>query len=216
MDERVEHTRLRDALLRLRDVTLTLPDGTGMGPITWEVLRGRRICVSCASDAQWDALVALLTGQLQPASGGLQEIVPVKVQTDVHLRDTLDLNQSIRDYLHSPDAPEYVWLDRRRRALWVLIDLLGISPDMTRRPLKMEGATVYDKYWALRFMLSRAELLIGREIFQIEDARVRTAFRSRWHDFPGTLIVGDLGATLPGPCDTRVRIDAVGSCSIAG
>lgn len=203
----------RRLVLRLVGACLALPGGPQIGPIDWELERGRRIRVYCESDAHWDAFVALLSGQRYPTAGALEEIHTVRVQTDQHLRESMNLNQTIDDFLHSPDAPETVWLDGRRRALWVLVDQLGITPAMTRRPLKLHGPEVQARYWALRFLLSQADLVIGREVLRIADPDVQTALRRRWNDLPGALVVGESGASLPGPVDGWVRLDAHGAFS---
>jgi hypothetical protein len=111
-----------------------------------------------------------------------------------------------------------VWIEGRRRALWVLVDALGISPAMTRRTLKLLGPAEQHKVWVLRFLLSQAELVLGREIFRSDDAQVQTALRRRWGDLPGALVAavphdapdGD----LPGPVHAWVHLDAAGHFSL--
>ncbi len=211
-----EEDRLRRVLYELRGVVAAAPGGGRLGPLDWVVVRGRRVGVSCAAPAQWQGLCDLLTGRRAPLSGRLEERETVTVQTDANLQEMLNLNQSISDYLNSTDAPEYVWLENRRRSLWVLIDLLGISPAMTRRPVKMESPALQRKYWALRFMVSRAELLLGREVFAIGDPAVQKALRSRWSDFPGALIACRGEGPLPGQTDAELTIDGEGGAALTG
>jgi hypothetical protein len=196
--------------------TGTEPEAVRVGPVDWALHKGDRAVVSCHYPAQWDALSGLLTGLVKPLSGSLEEIGTVTVQTDSNLKNSLDLNRSIGDYLHSPDAPEFVWLEKRRKVLGVLLDRLEISPSMTRRPLKHESQAVRDKFWALRFMVSRAQLLLGSGIFRLPDASIRAALALRWGDFPGALIVegGAPGASFPGILDTRVEVDEQGRVSV--
>lgn len=194
----------------------TEPEAVCVGPVDWALHKGDRAVVSCHDPKQWDALSGLLTGLARPLSGSLEEIGRVTVQTDSNLKNSLELNRSIGDYLHSPDAPEFVWLEKRRRVLGVLLDRLELSPSMTRRPLKHESQAVRDKFWALRFMVSRAQLLLGSGIFRLPDASIRASLALRWGDFPGALIVeeGVPGASFPGFLNTRVEVDDQGRVSV--
>lgn len=198
------------ALLRLREVTLLLPGSGSIGPITWALERRRRIGVRCASEAQWEVFCSLLSGQAAPRGGIVDEWDGVTVQTDVHLRAGLSGNATLDEFLDAPEAPEFVWLDGRRRSMMVLVDLLGITPSMRRRPLKLAPPGTADKVWALRFTLSQASVLIGRELFRCPDPLVQDVLRRRWADWPGTVLVGLDGSVVPGPLDGWVRIDAEG------
>jgi hypothetical protein len=209
-----ESRPFRRPLLTLREVRVSPADAPPLGPMSWSLHRAERVHVDCAAPGQWEALEALLSGQREPDGGTLEELEPVVVQSDRHLREALDLNRSINDYLHSPDAPEHVWIEQRRRVLWVLVDLLGIAPSMIRQPLKKEDPAVLDKYWALRFMISRADLLLGREIFALPDPAVRATLRRRWGDLPGAVVVGAPLEALPGDVQTRVRFDAQGRFTV--
>lgn len=206
-------TSIRRVVYRLDAVRVSLPQGAAIGPITWDIERGRRIGVRCADPAQWETLVALLTGQQRPDAGHVEELSPVTVQTDLRVRESIHPNLILQDYLHSPDAPEFVWLDGRRRSLEVLVDVLGISPAMTRRALRYGPPELFDKVWAMRFMLSRAHLLLGREVFAIADPQVREALRRRWADFSGTLLACSEASGLPGEPERWVAFDAQGGFS---
>lgn len=206
---------MRRILYTLRDVVIPVQGSPPLGPIQWSVPLGCRVGVSFPSPAHWAALTDLLTGRIRPQSGTLEEIGQVLVQTDGNLKESLDLNRSIADYLHSADAPEFVWLENRRRVLWVLVDRLGILPSMTRKPLKLETPAVRDKFWALRFMLSRAQLLIGNEIFQLADDRIRESLGMRWADFPGALIAAEGPRGPPGALTGRVRMESDGRFVLA-
>lgn len=201
------------ALYRLREVTLLLPGRGTIGPITWTVPRRRRIGVRCANDAQWEVLRSLLTGQAVPRGGLLDEAEGVTVQSDTHLRAALHRNDTLQEFLDAPETPEFIWLAGRRRSLMVLVDLLGITPAMRRRPLKFSSSGTEDKVWALHFVLSQASVLVGREVFRCPDPLVREALRRRWGDWPGTLIAGLDAEPLPGPLDGWARIDADGHFS---
>lgn len=201
---------IRRVLYRLEAVRVRPPQGAPIGPISWDIVRGRRIGVRCADPAQWETLAALLCGLQRPEEGHVEELSPVTVQTDLRVRETIHPNLILQDYLHSPDAPEFVWLDGRRRSLEVLVDGLGISPAMTRRAVRYGPPDLFDKVWALRFMLSRAHLLLGRDVFAIADPQVRGAMRRRWKDFPGTLLACPVAPGLPGEPDLWVAFDADG------
>ncbi|HKI99546.1 MAG TPA: hypothetical protein VKB51_13820 [bacterium] len=203
----------RETLYRLREVQALLPGEGSIGPITWAVRRGQRIGVRCASDAQWETLRALLTGERSPVSGWLDEVTPVTVQTDAHLRKVLRPGDSLQDFLDGPDAPEFVRLEGRRHSLMVLVDLLDITPAMRRCVFKFGSPSLLERVWALRFLISRADVLIGREVFRIADPPVRVALRRRWGDWPGTLIAGEGDQPLPGALDGWARLDAEGHFS---
>jgi hypothetical protein len=202
----------RHTLYRMRQALARLPGGATIGPIDWELKRGRRIGVRC-TDAQWEAFRSLLTGERSPAGGVLDEVTPVTVQTDVRLRRLLTPNSCLQDFLDSPDAPEFVWLDGRHHSLMVLVDLLELTPRLRRRPMKLGSAELVDRVWALRFVLSQADLLLARELFGSEDPLVHAALRRRWADWPGALVVGQGERPLPGPLDGWVRFDAEGRFS---
>jgi len=204
----------RRTLYDLRAVTVLLPRGGTLGPLTWRVERGRHVRVTFADEEQWQGLVALLTGQAAPRTGRMEEVLPVTVQTDARLRENLNPNLTVNAFLESPDAPEHVWLSGRRRALLVLVDLLGFTPALRRRPLKHIPPEMQERFWALRFMISRAHLLIGRDLFRSTDALLREALRRRWNDLAGTLIVAESEQPLPGPVDTWLHIDAEGAVTV--
>ncbi|MBI3991772.1 MAG: hypothetical protein HY342_00750 [Candidatus Lambdaproteobacteria bacterium] len=201
-------------LLSLRDVVLQDAGGARTEPFSLDIHEAERLHMQCARDGWRDRLVQVVSGQTKPAQGSLLEVVPVLVQSDANLRATLDLNRSLADYLHSEDAPEFVWLEQRRRSLQVLVDLLGIAPADTRRPLKLQSAQTVTRYWVLRFLLSRAQLLIGSEIFRLDDAQIRAAMARRWPDLPGAVLVCAPREALPGPVDTTLHLDADGTARI--
>ena len=150
--------------------------------------------------------MALLSGQLPVRTGRMEEVVPVTVQTDRRVRERLNPNGTVNDFLESPDAPAHVWLQGRRRDLLVLVDLLGLEPALRRRPFKHLAPDEQNRVWGLHFMISRAGLLIARDLFRLEDALLREALRRRWGDFSGTLVAAEGALPLPGPVDTWVRI----------
>ena len=211
-----EFVSLRRILYELHAVAVTLPGGGSIGPITWRLERARHVRVTCADDAQWLGLVALLSGQRAPSSGRLEEVVPVTVQTDVRVREKLDPNRTVAQFLESPDAPEHVWLEGRRRDMLVLVDLLGLSPALRRRPFKHLPPEVQERVWALHFMISRANLLMGRDLFRLTDPILREVLRRRWSDLSGTLVAAESAPPLPGPVDTWLRIAPDGSVSVTG
>jgi hypothetical protein len=192
-------------LIRLQGVRLGSGDATSP-IIDWPLHESERIWLDCPVPSWQAELEAILTGAAKPQDGYLEELSTITVQTDTHQRNTLNRNQSIADFLDSPDTPAHVWLQNRRRALGVLVDLLGITPAMTRRPLKMEPPPVAERLWVLRFLLSRAELLLGSDIFQLQDAAIRSALARRWEDIPGCIVASCARESLPGPVDTVVRI----------
>lgn len=196
-----------DPLLTLRDVRLGR-EGAQSPPLSWTLHAAERIAVDCADRAWREELVAILSGSRAPAVGHLQEARTITVQTDTHLWETMALGRSIHDYLEAPDMPRHVRLGDRRRALWVLLEQMEITPAMTRRPLKLEPPVVPRRFWAVRFLLSRAQLLIGDEIFREQDEPLRAGLRRRWHDLPACVVAFAPPHLLPGPVDTRVRITA--------
>lgn len=205
------HLRHGRTLLTARDIVLNLEGGRVVGPWNGSIQMGQRIGVRTAFPEQWEALAEVLTGQRVPEKGRLEEIEQVRAQSDVNIKASLDLNRSITDFLHSPDAPEFVWLEGRRKVLWVLLDALEIRPDMTRMALKLIPEDILDKFCALRFMVSRAEVLVGREIFASHDEAVRKALSRRWLDFTGTVIAAEShSGALPGHVDAWWIIDGEG------
>ncbi len=201
-------------LYRLREVMIPLSDGGQLGPIDWDVEKHRRIAVSCADPEHWDALMDFLTGLLPPISGDVMERESLIVQTDRNLLENMKLNRPITDFLNAPDAPKTLWLDHRVRSTGILLERLELTPKSIRRDVILESETVRDKFWALRFMLSHADLLIGREIFQIEDPPVRDCLRMWWGGFQGVLIGCEDGGALPGAVDTRFRTGRDGGVTI--
>jgi hypothetical protein len=213
METRSVAARPRPTLYDLHSVTVALPQGGRIGPIDWRLQRGRRIAVRCASEAQWEAFRALLTGAVTPRSGAIEEITPVTVQTDARLREALRPNATIQDFLDSPDAPEFIWLGGRHHTLMVLVDLLDITPRLRYRSIKLLAPELVERALALRFVASRANLLLGREVFQIADAKVQEALRRRWGDWPGSVLACEGERPLPGPTDGWVQFDPDGRFS---
>ncbi len=200
-------------LLTFRDAVIPTAGGSKLGPIQWVLQRGERVCVESALPGAFEALAAVLMGQARPSAGFVEELETVVTQSDAHLRETLDLNRSIQDLLQKPEFPPFVWLEGRRRSLGVLMDRLALAPNRLRMPLKMEPPEVVDRFVALRFILSRADLLIGREVFACPDEPVRKALRARWDEFPGAVVAGGDPGSLPGKTGTRVVISAEGTFS---
>lgn len=197
-------------LLSFHDVIVRGPEGLQVGPITWEIARPGRIWLECEHPRLLELLVGLLTGEKQPAAGRMRESGGITVQTDAHLKSALNPNRTIADFLHSPEAPEYVWIEQRRRSVGVLLERLGLSPQHLRRPLKMASEAVTLKYLALRFLTSRADLLIGGEIFRTADPLIQAGFRMRWADIASVVIVAAPRELLPGAVTHHARLDAAG------
>jgi hypothetical protein len=198
-----------DPLLTLHDVEVGR-EGVRSAPLNWTLHSAERIALDCPDGAWREDLVAILTGSRPPARGYLQEARTITVQTDTHLWESMALSRSIQDYLEAPDMPQHVRLGDRRRALWVLLDQMEITPAMTRRPLKLEPPVVQRRFWAVRFLLSRAQLLIGDGIFREQDGPLRAGLQRRWPDLTACVLALAPPHLLPGPVDTRVRLSAEG------
>lgn len=209
-----DRTQVGLRLYRLREVMIPLPDGGRLGPIDWDVEKDKRVGVSCADAEHWDALMDFLTGLLPPISGEVDEREALVVQTDRNLLKNMKLTHPITDFLNAPDAPKTLWLDHRVRSTGLLLERLELTPKNIRQDIQLVSATVRDKFWALRFMLSHADLLMGREVFQIEDPPVRECLRMWWSDFQGVLIACEDVGTLPGAVDIRFRTGGDGSVTI--
>jgi len=203
-----------EPLLSLLHVVVRTPAREEVGPITWEIGRPSRTWLEVALPGHLEALVGLLSGRLQPVRGQMREHRTVHIQTDAHLRAALRPGHTIDEFLHSPDAPEHVWLEGRRRSLGVLLDRLGFSPHHFRRALRLQPPEVFERYLALRFIVSRAELLIGAELWNSPDPLVRAALAQRWLDFPGAVVVAAPRGALPGPVQFHARLDATGGFSL--
>ena len=207
----MEHqSQFRKTLMTVRELMIPVEGGANLGPITWEMKWNSRVQAQFHSSAQWEGFLGVLSGEVNPRGGSFEEINPIRAQSDRYLLNTLDLNQTIGEFLELPNTPEFVWLKNRRRSLGVLLNTLGITPDLTRRSLKFLDKPVQDKFWVLKFLVSRAELLMGNEIFLLEDPEIQRAFHLRWSDFPGILICGAPEKTLHGPIDTKIFFDSNG------
>ena len=193
---------------------IPLPDGGQLGPIDWDVEKDRRVAVSCADPAHWDALMDFLTGLLPPVSGEVMEKEALIVQTDRNLLKNMKLNHPITDFLNAPDAPKNLWLDDRLRSTGILLERLELNPRSLRRDIVLETEAVREKFWALRFMLSHADLLLGREVFQVENPQIRDCLAMWWDGFQGILIACEDGGTLPGAVDTRLCTGEDGSVTL--
>lgn len=198
-------------LMTLRQMHYRTEAGLWLGPLTWTLGRHERILLEWETPAVLEALFDLLSGRLQPAGGSLEEEHRVRVQSDRHLRELLTPNRTIQDILRTAELPDTIWLEQRRRSRFVVLDRLGLSPHQFRRPFKLESRAVLDKFWAFRFIVSRAELLLGREVFLLEDPAIRQVLRQRWSDFPGTVVCAAPEEVLPGPVTTRAVLHDDGS-----
>ncbi len=201
-------------LLSFRQAVFSGGDGLEIGPMDWYLERGTRVRVEGAHPAATHALFSALAGRLPPLRGAVSEWSEVVVQGDFLLREQLDGGRTIRDYLDGPDVPAYVWLENRRRAIGVLLDKLGLGPQFSRRPLKFQPDEVVEKFLAFRFLTSRADLLLGREVFQRQDPEIRNALRARLADFPGTVVAAGAASDLPFRVDRVVGMDASGAFSL--
>ncbi|MCZ6729997.1 MAG: hypothetical protein O7C61_09850 [SAR324 cluster bacterium] len=201
------------SLLVFHEVEVSHAGQVVMGPVDWTIHRSERIWLECGNTNQYEGFVELISGRRKPSAGYIEELGGVTVQSDRWIRESINLNQSIQDYLHSTDAPEFVWMENRRRSINVLLDRIGLTPDKFRRPLKLQPGEVLDKFWVVRFLVSKADLLIGRDIFMLADPLVRGALRVRWSDIPGAVIAAGEYAGLPGTPDVHVRVTGDGAFS---
>ena len=180
-----EHQEAREQAKRARD----LPPER-LGPIHMTLMENRRYGVRAANPVLWNTLVDALTGQGMRVQGQLIEPRPLRAQTDTRLWEMMRPNDTLQNWLKGPEAPLHVWLGQRRRSIGVLVDQLGLGAQQSRTPIKLMGDVVRNRIWCLRFIVSQADLLIGRDIFALEDETIRAALHRRWEDFPGTLLVG--------------------------
>lgn len=200
----------RRVLLSLQQVQFASPDGSTLGPLSWTLHARERVQWSCERETHWAALVHLLSGQGEVRGGRVHEPRPVSVQTDLHLWERTDWSQSIGAYLRDPALPRTIWLEGRLRSVRALADRLGIQPQHTRQPLKLEPGPVQRRFWALRWLLSGAELRIARELLREPDAHVREVLAQAWPELPCAVVAGVHAADLPGAVHTHVRLSAAG------
>ncbi len=201
-------------LLSFRQAVFSGGDGLEIGALDWGLERGARVRVEGANPRVTDTLFSALAGRLPPLHGAVNEWSEVVVQGDFLLREQLDGGRSIQDYLDGPDVPAYVWLENRRRATGVLLDRMGLSPQFLRRPLKFQPDEVAERFLAFRFLTSRADLLLAREIFQRRAPEIRDALQARLADFPGTVVAAGVASDLPFRVERVVRMDTSGAFSL--
>jgi hypothetical protein len=201
-------------LLGLHGVMFRTAERLEVGPIHLQVHRGEKILLRCDSEAIYAALLEVLSGRQQPIAGRLDELEPVRVQTDRHLRESITLNRTIRELLEEGGLPDTIWVGQRRRSLFGVIDRLGLSPRNFRLPIKMESAAVIEKFWALRFIASRADLLVGREIFALEDSAIRELLCQCWGDLSAAVIYAGPPERIPGPPDTVLTLEGGGAARV--
>lgn len=200
----------RRPLLTLAGVRLFLPDERTSPPLDWTVHRGERIHVADAAPAYWAALTAVLTARMPPAAGHLEELEPVIVQSDAHLRDTAEPEQTLHALLEVPGTPGHVWLGGRRRTVGVLLERLGLTADVARRPLKALTPRQWQRAWTARFLLSGAHLLVVRDLLAVDDPAVRNVLAQAWPGLAAAVVAGAPASRLPGAVDTVAAFDAGG------
>jgi hypothetical protein len=198
-------------MMSLHGVTYRATERQDVGPIHLQLLRRQRVLLRCESGPAYDGLIGILTGKNAPLSGRIIELERVRVQTDRHLRELCAPAKSIRELLNENPLPDTIWIGERRRSTQTVMDRLGLEPHHFRLPLKLEPKEAAERFWALRFVCSNADLLIGREIFELEDETIRRVLRDRWADFPGIVICAAPERDCPGPTDTVVAIEPDGS-----
>ena len=218
---------LTQPLLGLHGVVFRLPErpeagGTHaeprleIGPIHLTLHRHERVLLDCESDAIYDAFLRVLSSDVHLIQGRLVEHERIRLQTDRHLREGLNLNRSIRELNAAGPLPDSIWLGGRRRSLFTVMDRLGILTHHVHGPLKMEPAGVFEKYWALRFVMSEADLLIGREIFALDDPAIREVIALRWGDLRGALIYAGAAERIPAPPHWTLGLHADGRATVEG
>jgi hypothetical protein len=196
--------------MTLHGVTFRTAERQAIGPVHLELYRRQRILVRCESEPAYAALLDILTGRESPLTGRVVELERVAVQTDRRLRDLLLPNKSIQELLHEAPLPDTIWIGGRRRSTQVVMDRLGLSPHQFRKPLKLESEEVLHRFWALRFVSSNADLLIGREVFELPDETIRRVLQERWPDFPGAVLCAAVAELSPGPTNALLAIDSDG------
>ena len=193
-------------VLTFVDVLLRDRDGREYGPLSGEIPRNGKMRVVCEEEEGWQVFGGLLSGLRRPIGGYLEEIRVAVVQWDHLLSESVDRNLTINEFLESPDAPQFVWLDQRRRSLGVLVDKLGLTAREKKLALKFLSEESIRKFIALRIMLSRADILLVDESLLTEDDRVSEAFLSRWNDLNATVICRVREGRFQGAFDRELRL----------
>jgi hypothetical protein len=205
---------LNQPLLGLHGIVFRSVEGVEAGPIHLTIHRRERILLRCAADPVYDAFIEVLAGTRQPLHGRLVEHERVRLQIDRRLRQNLNLNRSIRELNAAAKLPESLWIGQRRRSLFGVMDRLGIDSRHMHSPLKLEPARIQDKYWALRLIASDADLLVGREIFSLEDPLIREVITLSWSDLRGAVIYAGPPERIPAPPDTILALNDDGTVSV--
>ena len=194
-----EQPAYQAALLTLTSAVFVPLRGRRLGPISCQVPPKARLGVSTPLPGQWETLCEALSGRLAPRQGSLTEPERVVVQTDRRIWEMMTPERTLKDSLDAPDAPTHVWLENRRRSIEVLLGYLDLLGQRSRTPFGLLSPAFQHRVWAFRFLVSRARLLLARDLVAVEDPLVRKAFALRQADLPGTLVVSlPEGGWLPG------------------
>lgn len=205
---------LTHPLLGLHGIVFRTPERLLVGPIHLTIHRHEKILLRCATEPIYNAFVDVLSGKQEPIEGRLLEPSRVRMQTDLRVRQTLNPNRTIRELNAAARMPESIWLGQRRRSLFGVMDKLGIEPRHMHSPLKLEPTRIQEKYWALRFIASGADLLVGREVFALEDTAIREVIALCWGDLPGAVLYAGPPERIPTQPDSILGLNADGTVTI--
>ncbi|MDH4224018.1 MAG: hypothetical protein OEW12_00010 [Deltaproteobacteria bacterium] len=175
-------------LIEFHRISFVALGGERIGPIQWTIGKGDRIWLE-ASPEGYEGIVRVLAGQWERTDGFFAETRPVVIQSDLLLEEKRDGNRTMEEVLHSNLLPELIRLEDGRKPLAVVMDRLGIIPAHQRLPVRFYPPEVRDKFSALFFVASSADLLLGQRVFLTRDPAIRRVLAQRLAVFSGAVVM---------------------------
>ncbi len=197
-------TPWRAPLIQVHQAVLLSAKGTLMPPISGVLRQGTRLSIGVEAPETWHIFRQALLGRQQPRRGWVREAVGLRVQSDTNLYEHALLSKNASEWLCSVKGG-WVWLNGRRRSPHGILDMLGMSARIARRPWHLLTPSQRRKVISLQLICSSARLVLIERMLAWKEPHIAKTLAMRWGEFPGAVLAIGARQGMPGPCNGRIE-----------
>ncbi|MGK5092561.1 hypothetical protein WDW89_11180 [Deltaproteobacteria bacterium TL4] len=151
--------------------------------------QGERVWVQCEREEQYETVWRIFQRNLKPKEGRIEEIHPVFTSSDRSIAEHLNWDSTINANFNSRLFDDKTWIGARKIHVQNLLEELAISVELRHCSLRKVSDEIFNRYWALLFMIARTKLLLGRTLFAKLDALSLPLLEQWVPQHPGALVV---------------------------
>jgi ABC transport system ATP-binding/permease protein len=181
-------SRLGDKVINAIDVTLTLGSRHVLRDLTWRIGPGDRVAIVGVNGSGKSSLLRLLAGEIEPASGRIEQGATVRV---AHLsQDTVELPGGVRVRAALEEVRRHAVLsDGREITAGMLCDRFGFRGAKAHTPVDDLSGGERRRLSLMRLLMEEPNVLLLDEPTNDLDIDTLTALEDLLDRWPGTLIV---------------------------